>query len=333
MTMVSCGGNNDEKTSKINIQKVKVEIIEEQNLPFTISGTGILNSKSQVKLSFKIGGVIRNVYFNEGQSVKRGQVLARLNPSEIQAQVNQANLALSKAERDLQRATNLYKDSVVTLEQFQNAKTAFDYAGSSLQIANFNLRFSSIIAPSDGTIMKKLAEQGEVIGAGYPVFVFGSTENKWVVRVNVPDKDFVRINFNDSANLWFDAFPGKVFHGTVSETASAADPYTGTFEVEITVNNMPEEAVAGLISKVEIITSKTEKYIAIPINSLVEGNESYGYVFVLKGDTAFKEKVIIRNISQQYLFCESGKVVVAGTKVVTDGAGYLKNRSIVEIAK
>lgn len=267
MLFYSCGNKEVQKEEAKTLISVKTERIYMEKLPFIIRGTGILNSKSQIKLSFKIGGVIRNVNFNEGQSVKKGQILASLNPSEIQAQVNQAQLALNKAERDFKRAENLYNDSVATLEQYQNAKTALEYAGSTLQIATFNKQFSSIVAPANGTIMKKLAEQGEVIGAGYPVFLFGSSENEWVVRVNIPDKDFVQVNYNDSVNVWFDAFPGKTFVGFVSETASAADPYTGTFEVEITVKNMPSEAVAGLIAKVEIITKKMETYSIIPINA------------------------------------------------------------------
>jgi membrane fusion protein, multidrug efflux system len=328
----ACNSKDKSKEEKNNKITVKTELVEERSVPFIIRGVGVLSSKSQIKLSFKIGGVISGVFFNEGQSVKKGQVLASLNPAEIQAQVNQAQLAVQKAERDFKRAENLFNDSVATLEQFQNAKTAFDYASSTLQIASFNRRYSSIVAPANGTLLKKLAEQGEVIGAGYPVFLFGSSENDWVVRVNIPDKDFVNVKFNDSVNIWFDAFPGKHFYGFVSETASAADPYTGTFEVEITVKNMPLETVSGLIAKVEIITQKQENFAIIPINSLVESNEKSGYVFVLKGDTAIKEKVNISRISQNVVFCFPNQVIMKGKTIVTEGAGYLKNNSLVEIA-
>ena len=109
---------------------------------------GKLASKEELKLSFKTGGIISEIFVDEGQTVKKGQVLAKLNLSEIQAQVNQAILGLDKAERDYRRANNLYKDSVVTLEQLQNTTTALDIAKSNVKIAEFNLQFSTIKAQS-----------------------------------------------------------------------------------------------------------------------------------------------------------------------------------------
>ena len=128
-----------------------------------------------------------------GREVSAGEVLAVLDLSEISAQVSQADIGLEKALRDMNRARNLYKDSVVTLELFQNAKSAYELAVAQKQIADFNLQHSRIKAPSDGKIMKILVETNEVIGPGYPAILFASTENDWVVRTPLTDKDIVKL--------------------------------------------------------------------------------------------------------------------------------------------
>ncbi len=216
-------------TEKVKVRTTKV-IEKEMSIPVHCSGK--LSSKEESKLSFKTGGIISNIFVDEGQKVKKGQVLAKLNLSEIQAQVNQARLGLEKAKRDFRRANNLYQDSVVTLEQLQNVTTALNIAKSNVKIAEFNLQYSTIKAPSNGKILKRVAEENEIIGTGYPIFLFGSTENDWIIRVNITDKDIFSLKLNDKAEIKFDAYPDKTFTASVTEIGNSADPYTGTYEVE-----------------------------------------------------------------------------------------------------
>src|SRR4030042_3522726 len=212
---------------------VRVYRVNEETVFFTIRSSGRLSVKSEQKLSFRPGGIIKHIYAQNGQAVRDGQLLAALNLSEIQAQVNIASEAYGKANRDFIRAENLYKDSVATLELYQDAKTALDIAKSNLDVARFNLRYSKIEAPSNGKILKILLEENEMTAPGYPVLLFGSTREKWVVRTNVSDKDMISIQIGDSAKITLDPYPGLLFPGIVSEIAGMADPYTGTYEVEI----------------------------------------------------------------------------------------------------
>ncbi|NJO25094.1 MAG: biotin/lipoyl-binding protein [Bacteroidia bacterium] len=117
--------------------------------------------------------MIDNVFADEGQYIKKGQLLASLKSTEIASQVAQAQLAVDKAERDYQRALNLYKDSVATLEQLQNAKTGLEIVRQSLQQASFNQQYANIYAPSDGFVAKRLLNPGEIAAPGSPVLFHG----------------------------------------------------------------------------------------------------------------------------------------------------------------
>ena len=229
----SCNNRNNDNLQLENKVPVKVIKLDKVSVSFPVRTSGSLASKTEMKLSFKTGGIISQIAVEEGQLVQKGQLLARLNLSEVDPMVDQARLALEKAERDLQRAQNLYNDSVTTLEQLQNARTAVDYARSQLKIAEFNLQYSQITAPTNGKILKKLAEEHEMIAPGYPLFLFSSSESDWVLRTVLSDVDVVKIQGNDSARIQFDAFPGKNYNAVVSEVAKASDPYTGTYKVEL----------------------------------------------------------------------------------------------------
>ena len=122
--LYSCKEEDKVKNSlgEADVIPVKVSAVSALGLPKKISATGLVSTESEAKYSFKIGGVISRVLVEEGQFFRKGQLLATLNSTEISAGLMQSNLSVEKAQRDYQRASNLYKDSVATLEQMQNAK-------------------------------------------------------------------------------------------------------------------------------------------------------------------------------------------------------------------
>jgi len=258
-----------------------------------------------------------------------GQLLAELNPEEILSMVNQAELVLRKAERDHKRAENLYIDSVATLEQFENARTALEVARANERIARFNLQYSAIHAPSKGKILKRVAESDEIIAAGNPVFLFASTQNDWVVRANLTDRDVIKVNMLDTARIDFDAYPDQVFMGMLSEIGTSADPYTGTFEIEIQLLRKPEKLVSGLFARIEIYPSDVQAKIIIPFESVVGGAGLSGYVYVLKDGKPQRRKIGIETFSGRGVVLNSG--LLPGEEIIIEGAQYLREGSPVEI--
>ena len=311
---------------------VKTEIVKEQLLTFPVRTSGRLTAKTESKLSFKTGGIIQKIYVDEGQSVKEGQLLAILNLSEIEPRARQAELALQKAERDYERAKNLYKDSVATLEQFQDAGTALDLARTNAEIAKFNLDYSEIRAPLDGKILKRVSESNEIVGPGQPIFLFASTASAWIVRVNLTDKDIVNIRLNDSATIQFDAYPGESFQGRISETGSSADPYTGTYEVEIILREQPESLVSGFIVKVSIYPSKTaQRMIRIPPGAMQEGNGLSADVWLVRDDIPVKQTVEVYAITDDGIIVSKG--LMEGDEVIVEGGEYVREGVSIERVK
>mgnify|MGYP000492088769 CR=1 FL=1 len=337
----------------------KVETIKARAIDYReeVFATGKLASSEEMKLSFKTGGIIKRIRVSEGQEVRKGKVLAELDLEEIRARTQQANLgvtaseitiknaalAVERAERELKNVQGLYRDSVATYEQLhdatlqlknmqnqlESAKTGLDVSRQSKNVAGFNLKYSKIVAPANGKILKKLNEANELVSPGMPVFVFGSKNKAKVIRVNLTDKDIVHVGLGDETAVEFDAFPNKKFDGIVTEVASMADPYTNTFEVEIEVDAEEENLLSGFIGKVHILTNEKEDLIEIPIDALVTGNQKTARIFVIENGIARQKEVQIYKIEDDKLLINKG--LNKGEEIVVRGAGYLENEDSVNV--
>jgi len=328
----SCGseGQKQETVTKIN---VRVAPVEKKSMALPISTSGKLYTSSESKLSFKIPGIVARIYVDEGQAVKKGTLLAALDLIEMEARVNQAHSAQQKAERDLERAQRLYADSVVTLEQLQNATTALDINTSDVKVAEFNLRHSAIKAPENGKILKRFAEEGELIGSGNPVFLYGASKDGWVLRAGVTDLQIIQLQVGDQASIAFDAHPDVNFSAKVSVIEAVANSYTGTFEVELQLDPNKAPLYSGFVGKVTIIPDIRQNYSVVPIESLIEGDKKEGYVYGAdrSNNTATKYKILIGNIVGNQMLVQSGLENVE--EVVTFGAPYLTANSLINIVE
>jgi RND family efflux transporter MFP subunit len=214
---------------------VKISSVAALGLPKKINATGLVSTENEAKYSFKIGGVINRIFVDEGQFFRKGQLLATLNSTEISAGLMQSDLSVEKAQRDYQRAVNLYKDSVYTLEQLQNTKTALDIAQKAKEAVAFNEHYSKIYAASDGFVSQKIASEGEVIGPGMPVLAINETQknNNYLLKVGVTDREWASINPGQTATVTLDGYADKKIDAYVFRKSQAADPTLGSFQIEL----------------------------------------------------------------------------------------------------
>jgi membrane fusion protein, multidrug efflux system len=291
--------------------------------------TGVLNTLTEVKLSFKTGGIVESVKVREGQTVNRGQLLATLNLSEMNARVRQSAIALEKQERDYKRALNLFLDSVITLETLQNAESAFELAKTEKSIADFNLNHSRITAPAQGKVQRILVEKDEIIAPGHPAILFASTESNWVVKVPLTDRDIVRFRIGDSAVVEMDALPGKSFSAEISELGTFADPVTGTFSAELLLRERDPGFRSGFIARTWIFPSDSLSGWFVPFEAVHDIDNGKGYVYLLEGTKAVKKSVQTGNLLRNGIILHEG--VTGEDRVITEGAGYIREGATVKV--
>ncbi|MGF1586425.1 MAG: efflux RND transporter periplasmic adaptor subunit [Bacteroidales bacterium] len=319
-----------ENDSQNNTVYVRAVTAEEQTVQFPVRSAGRLAAKSEQRLSFRTGGIISRINVRGGQEVTKGQLLAELNLQEIQAQVDMARESFIKAERDLSRIQNLYNDSVATLASLQDAQTAMAVAGSNLKIGQFNLQFSGIKAPENGKILMVLMEENEIVAPGHPVVLFGSTHQQWVIKINVSDKDMVLINHGDSAFISLDPFPAIEFPAVVTEIAGMADPFTGTYELELTLmGDHGRRLASGMIARASIIPQRKEQLILLPADAIFGIVENKGSIYTIRDTVAEKREIYIERIEGSSAYVKGN--IQAGENVVIVGMSFINNDSRVVI--
>ncbi len=331
--LTACGGEAESDRippNKAEEIPVRIATATRESVSETISVSGLVVSDSEARLSFKTGGVIERILVDEGDFVKKGQLLAKLNLTEIQAQVSQAQEGVEKAKRDLQRAENLYRDSVATLEQVQNARTQLRLAEEQAAIAQFNLSYSEIRAPISGKVLKKLANEGELTNPGNLVLVvFSATPGDWMVQAGVADRDFVRLRVGDRVRMAFDAYPGQTFSGRVHELPQSPDPATGLYPVEFKFDTRGQKFTYGMFAKVELETLGNGSYLMVPIDAIVEGNGAAAFVFVPDSNRARKVPVRIASIRDRKVLIADG--LTEGQPIITDGSAYLTDNVVIKV--
>lgn len=320
------------KPIKEEIIRVKVIQLVPETVSIPVHSTGILVSSDEMKLSFKTGGIIAKIPVREGDRVKKGDILAMLNLSEINAQVSLAKNGYDKALRDFNRARNLYADSVATLEQMQNATSALNAAKSTYDIVQFNLTHSKIAAPENGIILRQFVKVNELISSGFPVFLFGTSGQNWKVKTSLTDRDIIRINPGDSSIVTTDAWQGIKFPAVVDQVGEMSNPMTGTYEIELILNKTDCRLATGFVAGVDVFPAKRDKYIMIPVESIVGADGQDGYIYsVTDSMTAQRIRIEIVTIT-------GSKAAIRGnlngiTEIVSEGAAYLREGVKVEVVK
>lgn len=313
---------------------VRLAPVHRSNFSMPIVSSGLVSTEAESKLSFKVGGMISSILVREGQTVVKGQLLASLNLTEINAQVSQAKNNVDKLKRDLERGQRLHKDSAITLEQLQNLQTTYNIAIENYTIASFNKQFATIHAPTSGKIIRKFANEGEQISAGVPVLMMNSaTEKNWIVKIGLPDIDWIRIKKGDKAKITFDAYPEIKFNGEVSLINEGADPVTGLYLVEVRIESGGRKLASGLFAKVEIVSSIEESFRSIPIEAVIEGSGKNAFVFVIQSDHKSVKKIPI----EVAYFTNDSAMVSKGleniNEIISSGAAFLTEFSAVQITQ
>lgn len=316
---------------------VRAEPVQSIAVAHQTRAVGTLAPRDEVRLAFKVGGIVERIGVDAGDTVRRGQVLAELKRAEVDAAVAQAAEAAAKARRDLERGQRLRADEVATEEQVENLTTAYNVALANLRAARFNAEYARIEAPADGIVFERLVEAGELVQAGQPVVVVGATGAGWVVRVGLADRDAVRIDAGTRADVTFDAYPGRVFPGKVTRVGAAADRYTGTFEIEVEVAPDGARFVRGLVAKVALplaeLPGLESDATVVPVAALVEADGPKATVYVIdrQHGVARRKDVVLGPMLGEQIVVTAGLVV--GEPVITDGAAWLTDgRAVREIS-
>lgn len=279
---------------------------------------GEVEGSRDAMLSSALGGFVERVHVSEGDEVRSGQVLVRVDSSLHGARAAQARVEVEAAERELRRAESL--EGSIATAQIDNARSRRDAARAALRTAQVTASRALIKAPFDGIIAQLDVERGEVTGPGRPLARLIQL-NPAHVSLSVPDRDVVALQVG--AEVTVQTTASGVLQGRVSRVSPAADLSTRAFEVEVEVPNADGQVLPGMIAQVEFNQPVATGRILLPQYVLVTRLEGNG-VFVADGDEARWVAVETGQVVRDQVVIESGlsggeQVIVTGHRELAEG--------------
>lgn len=334
--LAACGPKTPEPVTTESLARVRATEIANGPAVTAVEVAAVSAYRDEAKLSFKVGGVIDKVVAREGETVKKGQLLARLNQRDVRSSMAQAQASYDKALRDLKRGQQLRQQEVITQVQLDDLETALEVAQAQLNQAKFALDTATIYAPNDGVVLRRFAQDAEIVGAGQPVLLVASEASGFVAKASLSDSEAVKLSINNPATIQFDAHPGLVWQGKVIELSQAADPTTGTYGVQVSIDtkaNTNAKLLSGLSGQLKVqpnAYNQQRQY--LPLSAVVEGDNKQAWVFLLNSQNQ------VQRTQVQIAFVTKESVALVTplperSKVITTGAPYLRDGQTVEIVE
>jgi multidrug efflux system membrane fusion protein len=324
--------------------------------------SAVVEPDSDVPLSFRIPGYIAALMqvrgedgrmrdLAEGDRVRKGTVLVRIRPAEYEDRVRQAKAQAAAAEAlatkarlDFDRATRLYGTDSMTKPDFDAAQAQHDATQSELRAAvaqsseaELALADTSIVAPFDADIVKKTVELGSFAGPGLPLLTLSRTDLMKIV-IGVPDTTVRSIKLGQPVEVTVDAFHDRTFQARISRMASAADPRTRNFEVEVGIPNRDHMLKAGMIGSLQLAMAESNRQpaaVTVPLSSIVQADQGRYGVFVVAassaGPVATLRPIEIGTVVGTEISVVSG--LGQDDEVITTGANLLKDGQPVEVIR
>jgi HlyD family secretion protein len=331
---------------------VETAAVKRADMSAQIQVVGNLIGAATVEAVPKVSGRLEGVFVRMGDSVTKGQRLAKIEDYELQEQIKQAEASyevasatirqreadLRLAQTNLDRTRNLYERELIPKQTYDDtdarysaavaqldlAKAQFAQAEARLDELKITLANTNILSPVSGFVGKRILDPGAWVT---PNSAFISLVDIHIVRMvaNVVERDLGRIHQGLAADVEVDAFPGEKFSGSVAHVAPILDPATRTAQIEVEIKNPQFRLKPGMYAKVNFTVEHREKTLVVPTAALVDVGGNRGVFLPDKneqGDIAKFKKIEVGLIDQQLVEVAAG--LSEGETVVTTGAAALR---------
>jgi RND family efflux transporter MFP subunit len=285
----------------------------------------------EAQLGFEVAGRIISFPVDEGQNVRQGQVLARLDPSDYEAQLDAAQADVKAAEADFERFRALLDKNAVSERDFQMRERNFEVAQSRLRIAEKKVADTQLTAPFSGRVARKLMDDYQNVQAKQPVVLL-QDESRLQIKVDVPEADVTLAGpgRREELEAWVTviAYPERAFEAEVAELSTAADPVTRTFEATLSftpdddVNVMP-----GMTARVSVAARSAESVsagFAVPAVCVATADDGAAYVWKVDPETleVSRANVEVGELTGANIVVRSG--LSSGDLIAVSGVHHLR---------
>ena len=275
-------GKAKEEDADATLVPVETQPVKRASMVAVYSGTAPIEAHEEAEVVAKVGGEIRQIYVEEGDMVKAGQVLARLDGDRLRLEMQQSEANLRKLERDYKRQQELFDKGLVAKGTAENAKFDLDALQAQYDRARLELSYTEIRAPIPGVISARHIKVGNTIGQDTPAFRVTDLD-PLIAYVHIPEKEFPKLAPKQAADVIVDALGGVHFDGTIARISPTVDPQTGTFRAQVEVPDASRRLKPGMFARVNIVYERRENALQVPRNAILDADGDQSVFVIVNG--------------------------------------------------
>ncbi|MBP6534850.1 MAG: efflux RND transporter periplasmic adaptor subunit [Arenimonas sp.] len=337
LALTACGGKQDaaaepsgkqedkqgkEKDKQAESVPVEVVSASRQTINASYTGTANLDAPNEAQVVAKSSGVMVQQLAEEGDFVRQGQIMARIDPARAQLEVQRSRATVNKLSNNYQRAQQLLAQKLISTEAHDQIRFDLESARASLNLAQLELSYTNIVAPISGVVAQRMVKQGNLVTLNMPVYRIVNTQYLEAV-MNVPEREMALIKQGMTVRMQVDAIPGQVFTGRVDRISPVMDSGSGTFRVTSAFDGQ-QVLRAGMFGRLEVLYDSRENVLTVPRTALLE-DETDPAVFVVRGNKAVRTALKLGYSNGEIAEVMSGlkagdHIITAGKVAVRDGA-------------
>jgi RND family efflux transporter MFP subunit len=306
LVLAGCADGEAEAPAKAAVLRINAALVGTLSETPIVEAAGTAALRKEIPLGFTSPGRVARILVQEGDRVRRGQVLAVLDTTSVGASLEAARAEAERANAEFKRLRTLYAQGWITKPRLEAAEAAARSAEANLSARRFALETARVIAPSDGLILARQAEPAQIVDAGTPIVTLGDSSSGFVLRALMSDRDAVRVLRGAAAEVSFEALPGAALQGRVIEIGGRSDRGSGAFTVEIQLSGDPRlrSGLAGR-ARISVPPLQAALPLVVPPTAIFAARAEEGFVYVIGSDRKVRARAV-----------RLGRLLAAGQEVL-----------------
>jgi len=294
LIIYGCRGQTpaNSKSEKEEDPPIPVEVTEviKGSVSANYLGTATLEAEGEALVVAKVSGVVKEIFVEEGDSVKAGQVLAKLEDEEFIHRLAQVESRLEELANEFERNKELFKNKLISAEAYDRTKYEYQTQKSTYDLTKLNLNYTEIKAPISGIVSERFIKLGNMVTVNQETFRVADFDPLLAV-LHVPEKELSKLQAGFPAGLTADAVPGEVFSAGILRISPVVSAETGTFKVTVAVADKTRKLKPGMFTRVNIVYDLHENTLLLPKDAiLTEDSESTVFIVTEKVEEKSEEE-------------------------------------------
>jgi len=329
--ITGCGNTRTDEIKREQGIKVKTALVQSVKNDYNLGYSGTIEASQVIPLSFKTIGTVDKIFVEVGDVVRKGQLLATLDDSDLQNIYNTMLARYQQAEDAYDRLKLVYDEGSLPEIKWVEMKSNYEQAKSALDLAQNNLDKCKLLAPVDGIVGRRNIEPGQSsVSLTMAPIELVKIETVFV-KISVPENEINKISSGQKAVITVSALDDKTYEGIVTNVSPVAELMSRTYTVKISVNNTGHELKPGMVCDVRISFETDTKMLVVSAKAVSKDSAGNTYVFVVASD----KKTVKKQLITVGRYHDSGIEVIAGLTegqtIVCEGGEKLSDNSLINL--